>query len=211
MNVVRQILVDLDGPLLNGKERHYYCYQSILRRHGYEPIGIDEYWRLKRAGANRRVLLNRSGADGIYSLYMREWLELIESPAALSLDLIQDGATECLVNWRVSGMRIALVTMRRHENAVIEQLNRLGLISLLDEVIVCGRGDKKSDAVARADSIEATWGETLWIGDTEVDYEAALALGCEIVLVENGLRSRSYLRNLAGARLVPSISAIEFV
>ena len=74
MSALRQIFLDLDGPVLDGKERHYFCYRKILKKLGFEPVGIDEYWASKREKGNRRDLLKRSGAERAYDKFFAEWI-----------------------------------------------------------------------------------------------------------------------------------------
>ena len=50
---------------------------------------------------------------------------------------------------------------------------------------------------------------SLWIGDTEADWEAARSLGCPVVLVANGLRTKDYLMSLEGAVVRPSIASLR--
>lgn len=211
MSDIKQIFLDLDGPLLDGKERHYFCYRSILERFGFEPIGIDEYWENKRARGNRKDLLNMSGAGEIYDDFLSAWLALIESPEVLALDKVQEGAVDCLRDWKEQGIELVLVTLRKDRQAVEEQLTRLKLRPLLDAVLVCAHangGGGKADAIRKMFPGASFEENALWIGDTEVDWEAARSLGCNIVLVANGLRCEEYLGTLKSAMIVPSISSI---
>lgn len=208
MNDIRQIFLDLDGPLLDGKERHYFCYQTILKRFGFEPVAIDEYWASKRNLASLGNILDMSGAGAIHDDFVAAWRQIIESPEALALDRVQEGAIDRLRHWKDKGVRQTLVTMRKNRCALEEQLALTGLRPLLDAVLVCdhvngGRG--KADAARCALQDNVKMNNTIWIGDTEIDWEAAQLLGCGIILVENGLRCREYLCNLNNSMLVPSI------
>lgn len=212
MSDIKQIFLDLDGPLLDGKERHYFCYRSILERFGFKPIGIDEYWKKKRALVNRRDLLGMSGAEEIYDDFLVAWLGLIESPEVLALDKVQEGAVDCLRGWKEQGIELILVTMRKNRQAVEEQLTRLKLRPLLDVVLVCDHtdgGDGKADAVRNMFQGKLFEEHALWIGDTEADWEAAKSLGCGVVLLSNGLRDEACLRSLQGAVVKPSIASLK--
>lgn len=211
MNHIKQIFLDLDGPLLDGKERHYHCYRSILERYDFKPVGIDEYWETKRGLVNRRDLLSFSGAEEIYDEYLAAWLAMIESPEVLALDRVQAGAIDRLRGWKEQGIKLTLVTMRRNQAALEDQLTATGLRQFLDAVLVCDHaegGEGKADAVRSMFQTKVLTENALWIGDTEADWEAAQSLGCNIVLVANGLRSEKYLGTLKSALVVPSISSI---
>jgi phosphoglycolate phosphatase len=215
MKCIKKILLDLDGPLLDGKERHYHCYRSILEKFGFKPVGIDEYWEKKRALVNRRNLLNMSGAGMIYDDFLAAWLSMIESPEVLALDKVQEGAVECLRNWKEQGIELTLVTMRKNKRGLEEQLNSTGLRQHLDSVLVSDHaegGEGKADVVRQfhSDNPDNRFEvNTLWIGDTEADWEAAKSLGCDVVLVSNGLRNEKYLKSLERALVEPSIASLK--
>lgn len=212
MSHIKQIFLDLDGPLLESKERHYHCYRSILERFGFKPIGIDEYWEKKRALVNRWDLLNMSGAEVIYDDYLAAWLTMIESPDMLALDKVQEGAVECLCSWKEQGIELTLVTMRKNKQALEVQLSSTGLRQHLDNVLVCDHeegGVGKADAVRNLFQSKVNKGDALWIGDTEADWEAAKSLGCDVVLLSNGLRNEAYLRSLQGAVVKQSIASLK--
>lgn len=212
MSGIEQIFMDLDGPLLDGKERHYFCYKMILQMHGFVPICIDEYWEMKKARINRKVLLDMSGAGMIYDKFLAQWITIIESREALAFDRVQDCGIDCLRSWKDQGIRLTLVTMRKNRTTVEEQLQSTGLRLLLDDVLVCDHADGgvgKADAVRNLFQSKVKNDVALWIGDTEADWEAARSLGCRVVLLSNGLRNESYLNSLQGSVVKPSIKSLK--
>ena len=212
MTKVDRVFLDLDGPLLDGKTRHYRCYQSILESFGLKPVDIDDYWESKRALVSRKELLFASGAQGIYEEYLAAWLNLIETPAMLALDKVQDGAIECLRAWKSQGAELLLVTMRKDKVALERQLESTGLRQFLDAVLVCDHaegGEGKAHAVCNYFQTEFITDKSLWIGDTEADWVAAKTLGCPVVLLSNGLRNDAYLRSLESAIVMPSIASLR--
>jgi phosphoglycolate phosphatase len=209
---MKRLFLDLDGPLLDGKDRHYHCYRSILERHGFTAVSIDEYWEKKRSLLSRMDLLDLSCATRIYDDFLVEWLATIESPSMLALDKVQEGAIECLRGWKEQGIALTLVTMRRDRNALEKQLNSTGLRQFLDTVLVCDHargGLGKADAVRNVIEGKLNPVDALWIGDTEADWEAGNSLGCGVVLVSNGLRNESCLRLLRGAKVRSSILSLK--
>lgn len=211
MRGIKQIFLDLDGPLLDGKERHYFCYRTILEKFGFEPIGIDEYWENKRALINRRELLGLSGAEELYDDFLALWLAMIETPEALVLDKTQDGVMACLRSWKSQGIEIILVTMRKNKQALDEQLTLTGLRQFLDVVLVCDHADGgagKADKVRNMFQDDLFKENALWVGDTEADWEAAKSLGCAVVLLSNGLRNEKYLKSLIGGQVMATIASV---
>jgi phosphoglycolate phosphatase len=211
MKCFKRIFLDLDGPLLDGRERHYHCYQRIMERYGFKPIGLDEYWENKRARINRRDLLSMSGAEAIYDDFLKAWLRLIESPEMLALDEVQEGGVDCLREWKGRRIELILVTMRKNKQTLDAQLKSTGLHKFLDAVLIChyaDGGQAKANAVRSRFKIKTLKEDDYWIGDTEVDWEAANSLGCKIILVANGLRSEKFLNTLKNCLVVPSISSL---
>ena len=214
MSSIKQIFLDLDGPFLDGKDRHYFCYQTILKKYGFEPIGIEEYWEKKRSLLNRSHLLSFSSAETIYEEFLVEWLAMIESPEALALDKVQDGAIECLQNWKAAGFVLTLITMRKNKQGLEAQLDSTGLATYFDYVFVCehAEGGEGKANIARSLILDGySIDNVVWIGDTEADSAAAKSLGCKVFLVANGLRSWEYLKSLGADLIIPSISALNLV
>lgn len=169
---------------------------------------MDVYWESKKALVNRRELLELSNAGSIYDEYLSNWLSLIETKDLLALDKVQEGALGCLQAWKSLGVNLVLVTLRKNKDAVQEQLQLQGISTFLDTILVCDHvsgGLGKANAVRECQNVQVMPGESVWIGDTEVDWEAARSLGVDIILVENGLRNKAYLEQMQGGTVVPSI------
>lgn len=212
MKTVDTIFLDLDGPLLDGTQRHYSCYRAIMEDAGFEPIDIERYWQLKRDMINRRELLALSSADSLYDEFLRRWLSVIESPESLELDIVQPGALECLRAWKEQGKKLILVTLRKDAAALQIQLQNKGLSTYLDKVLVCAH---ESGGAGKAQAVLDFLGErpdalrSVWVGDTEVDAQAARSLGLDVYLVKNGLRSPAILERLDSTLVVESIVAFS--
>jgi phosphoglycolate phosphatase-like HAD superfamily hydrolase len=207
------ILLDLDGPLLDGKNRHYQCYYEILKENEMTPMPIEQYWKMKRSCCSIYQQLAITNSESINKQYLDQWPELIESPNMLILDQVQPGAIRKLLEWKGEGIYIALVTMRNHKNALMEQLNYLSLLPYLDDVIVTqySKGGKGKSAAVSAKYAKEILRDAMWIGDTEVDFVASQDIGCKVCLVSNGIRSYEFLSQFNPDYLASSISEVNFV
>ena len=196
--MINTVFLDLDGPVLNVKHRHYRCYADILEQHGYEPINIERYWMMKRWKHSIIELLAISDAENIYDIFIKSWQANIERMKYLKLDRIQDGVVDYLRAWHIHGIRIVLVTMRINRKNLIKQLSHAGLEPFLNAVIVTGHADgangKAHHVRCSIPSIDQS--RCLWIGDTELDYEAAVLIGCPVCLLSCGLRNEGFLTSL---------------
>lgn len=199
--MIETLVFDLDGPILDVRRRHYECYCRILRRYGDSPLTLAQYWALRRA---RAPLVTPEQ-------FRRDWLRDIENDTLLALDTLQPGAVKLLTAARAAGARLVLATLRQRRDGVMKQLIAHGVAGAFNEV-VCTSGDSGAGRKARAVRAalpglrpEATW----WIGDTEVDVEAARYLGCGVTLVSNGVRDTSQLALLRPDGLVAGVHELR--
>lgn len=209
--MIKTVIVDLDGPILDGRDRHFACYSTILTKHGYSPVSIDTYWNMKRARKDRREQLAVSGADKIYDSFLTEWMNLIEQPDILVLDKLQPGVHAKLLEWHDAGLQLILATMRRYPERLYIQLRQLGVDILFNHVVVCdyrlgGAGKAQNVKNAVPDLVPEN---TLWIGDTEADIEAARISGVHVVAITSGLRTEEYLSSLRPDFIYKDLAAVD--
>lgn len=187
-------IFDLDGPILDGKLRHYQCYVDILQQYQLSPLVIDEYWQHKKAGLKTKELLELSGAQNIYENFLENWLKNIEEKKYLALDVVQAQVYDVLKNLFMSNKKMYLITKRKHIENLYWQLNEFKLKSFFENIITVKMGGDKSEAM-KLNYFDKN--KILWIGDTEADYEAAKKVGIPVCLLSNGLRDEKYLKKLA--------------
>lgn len=208
---MKNVILDLDGTILDGKARHYACYMNIVEGHGYTPVDIERYWEMKRARIDLRQLLAASDAQYIHGIYKQAWLDLIEQPAFLGLDRLQPGAVDKLRSWHELGVHLILATCRQHPTRLYEQLYELKLNTLFDTVVVCHQSNGGNNKGQEVKDVlkEFSPSDYLWIGDTEADIKAAHHLGCPVWAVSCGLRTESYLSSLRPDFLSPDLSSVS--
>lgn len=184
------IFLDLDGPILEGKYRHYKCYEDIIKKYGGNILDIETYWEMKRNKITRDVLLKKSNFKESYDVFFDEWMSNIENEKYLSLDTLKPKVIDTLKAWRDVADKIVLVTMRQNREYLLNQLNFLDVLPLLDEVIDCPpqRKNTKYEALKNKKFKSA-----IFIGDTEEDTNTAKMLGIKSIGIINGLRNKSFL------------------
>lgn len=179
------VFCDLDGTLLEDKQRHYECYKTIVKKYGGNCIPPDEYWNDKRDKVKRTVLLEKTGFQGTYDDYLSEWLALIETPEFLKYETLRPDTLSFLEWLRDNSEHIVLTTQRRNRKNLLGQLEKLGISGYFEEVV---SGDNKTDI------LDGKYNKaSLVIGDTEADEETAKRLGCTFIAVTSGLRNGKYL------------------
>lgn len=197
--MISTLVLDLDGPLLDGMQRHYSCYSDILQEHKFRPIPVELYWEMKRNRVNRKVLLECSNALSFYDEFFETWISRIEKREYLELDRLQHNVTNILLNWKERELRLLLATMRNNPRNLAWQLDMLNLRRFFDDVVVVGSehgGANKAFAV-NAKLIGQRVDRVVWVGDTEVDVAAARELGVKVCALTCGLRTKEYLVSLS--------------
>ena len=191
-------LVDFDGPILDVSEKYYRVYSDFVARKGRTPLDRDRFWELKRAAASGSRILGetggwRRGEAGELDAFMREFIETEEY---LALDTLRPGVQSALTRLREAGWKVVLVTLRKRASGVAWQIQRLGLESLFDAVLVregnLGRIDEKRDLVRETLGQQLAQEDVL-VGDSELDVAVARALGVRAIAVTGGLREASVL------------------
>lgn len=193
MNLV--VALDLDGTLVDARERQVGLTVAILEDLGLAAIDEDALWERKRDGARTAEALVWLGvpADGAAEV-QRLWIERVERREWLERDGVLDGAVDALASMRADGAEPFILTARRDAQAVAWQVERLGLGLDLEVV-------DPADAAAAKAAVLGRRGAAGFIGDAESDAAAAHAAGIPFVGVSSGQRSADFLR-AAGVELV---------
>jgi phosphoglycolate phosphatase len=193
----KTIIFDLDGTLLEGKLRHYHCYSDILRANGFIPVELERYWLMKRQRKDRYQQLVCSGAEKIYDQFLEEWIARIELQAYLKFDYLLPNVIEILTKLQQAGKQLILATMRSNEKNLFWQLEELGLKGFFPTIVAVSHQQSSTKAAALVNLIDQRRiSEYLWIGDTEMDVNAARQLGVKVATVGCGLRTKDYLIGL---------------
>lgn len=193
---MRVIALDLDGTLVDCKERQSLLAASLCRAAGFE-LNIEAFWTAKRAGATTASAICGQGIDVPFATKLSKlWVKHIESEAWLRMDRLLPGVISSLHNVRELGFRLHLVTARANERALIRQLRWLSIAPLFDHVEVvcpCEASQQKAKYLTAVAPI-------VFIGDSESDAAAANSAQIKFVAVTNGQRSAGYLQARTGLR-----------
>ena len=188
----------MDGPLLDGRYRHYQCYSDILTARGFKPISMSQYWEMKRSRVDRNQLLALSNAGDLYDEFLATWIQRIETKEYLVLDKLQAGVVDILYRWKESGKRLLLATMRNNAFNLHWQLKELDIFQYFDEIVVVGSGQAGANKSVKIKPLlsNTSLDEVIWVGDTEIDIQAAREIGVKVCALTCGLRETDYLKSL---------------
>ncbi|MEM9136521.1 MAG: HAD family hydrolase [Cyanobacteria bacterium P01_F01_bin.42] len=227
-----EVFCDLDGPLVDVSHRYYktYCLaisetvEHYLREGkvlSVRPMHRDRFWHLKLERIPDVDIAQMTGFSGDeIDFFLRTVRDLVNQPHLLKEDRIQPWAIGALERLVARGIRLSLVTLRSHDQAV-QVLKRFGLYHYFD--VVQGSTDEfaaydnyanvKTVMLSRlinhqADQLKGAW----MIGDTEADIQSAKAVGVQSIAVSCGMRSQAYLQRLEPSYVVQNLEfAVDVV
>jgi len=121
-----QIFINLEGTLLDVRDRYYAVYSDLLTQSGFKTFDHATYWSFKRLSFEERAIVTRSACDGFVDDYLLEHEHLIEDPAYLMLDELQPCVIDQLSNWS-QNHQIYITCTRREYQPLITQLEYTGI------------------------------------------------------------------------------------
>lgn len=184
------ILCDLDGTLLDDSGRHYQCYCDIVKKFGGICVSKEHYWELKRNMVKRTVLLEETDFQGEYEDFAKSWIEWIEQDSYLEYEVAKHKLMECLAELKMQSNHLLLVTMRQNKDALMRQLDRMGITSYFERICSVSplKEKTKSEVVGPIES-----NKILVIGDSEADEALAQEKNAQFIGMTDGLREKKFL------------------
>lgn len=185
------IFCDLDGPILDGKMRHYRCYSDILEKYEKIPMACDDYWNAKRKGTKLKGILEKSDFYDT-ELFMKEWIARIEEIHYLKYDVLKPNLVTALSYLKKRANKLCLLTLRKNYDNLIWELQDKKIISCFDQIL----HHEISGKNAKCEILDKIYyDKALLIGDTELDIYTAETMNCDFIGIINGLRTVDIFEN----------------
>jgi phosphoglycolate phosphatase-like HAD superfamily hydrolase len=195
------VAVDLDGTILDAEPRQVALATKVVRDLTGRELDGPAFWRLKRAGATTLQTLAKLGFDEDDARRAAIlWTRDIELPPWLALDRPLEGALAALE--RLRDYCVVVITARQSEPRAREELERLGIASRVDRLMVVPPARAAEDKA----SVLADTHALAFIGDTETDALAATLARVPFVAVSTGQRDKEFLA-ANGCLVEPSLRA----
>ncbi len=211
--MIKALIFDFDGLILDTETPEVLVWQSIYREHGFEfPIQewektIGGYGISNFDAADHLSLLSQGRLDPVRmrERYRREADLLIHASSILP------GVTEMLEEARARGLRLAIGSSSQH-SWVDSHLKRLGIFHYFDP-IVCqddvppGRTKPNADIYLKAlELLGIRNAEAVVFEDSPNGVEAARRAGIFVVAVPNALTAKM---NVVGDITIPSLRELS--
>lgn len=199
------ICFDLDGTLLDVREKYYRLHSRIANDLKYRPLRESAFWALKRQKCSLEELLPDWG-ESARDEYHDFWQANIESPTYTRHDRLLPGAEEVLTTL-LQSYSLVLITARRERPELRRQLLRLGMGRYFRYLIVTGDTPAMTTKaeLARRWVVHQPSAPLLLVGDTEEDIKCARVIGAAAIGVLTGLRNRKMLQTHCPDEIIDSV------
>jgi len=210
---LRVALIDLDGTLMHTAPDLALAANRVRSEFGLP--GLDEERISQFVGKGTDMLVHRALTNDIHGRVGEDTFERARAAfeghyraVVGTHSRVFERVPQALTELREAGLMVGCVTNKPRE-FTLALLEGAHLLPLL-EVVVAGddvvRRKPHPDLILEACArLRASPSETILIGDSANDAQAAHAAGCSCVLVETGYNEGESVRDLAGA---PGVDAI---
>ena len=215
---LRAVLFDLDGTLLDTAGDIALALNRTITEYGWTPLPVDDVRNMigrgapmlvERAAVSQQRSLSAQLHNAMIERFFQHYGALEESGECAAQPY--RGAAEALHALHAAGVRLAVVTNKQHRFATA-LLRLLGLAGWIDCVVggdTCKR--RKPDAeplLFACASLGASAAETLMVGDSINDVQAARAAGVAVFCVPHGYNEGKDPRSLPCDLLIEHLGQV---
>jgi phosphoglycolate phosphatase len=203
---MRNIFFDLDGTLIDSKQRLYKLFCDLLPKNN---LSFTEYWDLKRLQVGHEKIISDLNNPGLaFEDFHGNWMKKIESKEYLELDTPFPGVIEMLAGLKKKGNQVTIVTSRQFPELAQWQINKWGWQEYISNIIVTEQNAEKVDLIKR--QFFTLDPSDIIAGDTGKDIEAGHQLGIISIAVLSGFRNRESLLKYKPDYIFDSVTEIDF-
>ena len=183
-----KIFFDLDGTLLDSKQRLYQLFQFLVPN---STFTFEKYWHLKQDKVSHKDILSKyfDYTDDKILKFTSEWMILIESSEWLAHDQLFSGVKSFLDTLKEKN-ELYVVTARQFEERTINQIDNLGLSNIFTDVLVTLQKNEKSNLIKKHTIVSS---KDWIVGDTGKDVLTGKELGLKTAAVLSGFLSKKHL------------------
>lgn len=205
---IRAIVFDLDGTLIDGYEAIHDALNHAVTQLGQRPFGLEETRQM--VGHGLEHLLEDAIGPDLAPEGVRLFREYYPS-VVLKKTVLLPGVENVLKRLAESGYAISLASNKPAE-FTREILEANHIAHFFSDITGPDHAHppKPNPAMLQTllASMRVTPGQTVCVGDMEVDVEFARRGGCRVILIPSGSRNRDYLETLNADLIINDLSAL---
>ncbi len=209
---LKGVLFDLDGTLIDSKKDIASAANAARLHFGMEPLPLETVMGYIGWGIEH---LNQKTLGTEDPKRLAEGLEVLKAyyrDHCVDQTVIYPGVMELLKNLKDRGVKMGLVSNKPHEFTLIT-LEKLGLapyfVVALGADVVANKKPHPEPLLSALKQMGVSPGESVMIGDSPVDVEAARAAGMLVGIVSHGFVAKEYLNASDPDWLVDSL--LDFI
>lgn len=196
--MIKCVIFDLDGTLVNTIDDLGLACDYLLRKKGIEPQWSEQDYK-NFVGNGAKLLVERAFDGKLSDAELEEQYQLFKvkyDEIKLNHAHAYDGIKDVVANLKEKGVKLAVCTNKPNK-AAKGMIDTIFGKNMFD--IVMGALDnipkKPNPASAKIilKELNVTPDECVWIGDSSVDIETAKNIGCASIAVTWGFRSYEHL------------------
>jgi phosphoglycolate phosphatase-like HAD superfamily hydrolase len=200
------VIFDFDGTLIDVGERWYQLHLDIAKKHSLPLIEREAYISAKQEGIKEETLmLNVSDNISAIKAYCKERIVYIENKDYLAFDQPFDGIFKVLDGWSNLGP-MCLLSKRRSTENFLWEVESKGFKPLFRDLVPTG-GKEKKEVLLNLYSKEVL-SSAIIISDAFEDYQTALELGMQPIVIGYGCRSTDYFLKLGVPKVINDCSEL---
>jgi phosphoglycolate phosphatase len=210
------VLFDLDGTLLDTVADIALALNRTMLEYGYNPLAESDVRRMigrgspiliERAAAAQGGTMDEAAQAAMLERFFHHYGELEESNEDRARPY--PGAAESLHRLHGAGLRTAVVTNKQHRfaDALLRRLDLAGWVDVVVGGDTCVRRKPDPQPLLFAcESLQVPASESLMVGDSVNDVQAARAAGIPVVCVSYGYNEGRDPRTLDCDSLLDSLA-----
>ena len=186
---------DLDGTLIDSRERHYLLMKKLLIESDIKiPSQFDcEFMKYKADGYSGKMYLkNIMGLKNEQAEKLQNlWIRQIENEEWLRYDKLYNDSKKTLE--KLHEKDVYFLTSRTNEQGLQNQIKKLELDKYVKKCIVVNPKDSKyTKTTILKEYIIKHKDNCMMVGDTEIDYNAAVENNVQYYILNRGFRSKKF-------------------